>query len=163
ALGARRCRSQAARHARQGAAPDRTPGRPPAGRGAEGAVIVGSSLERSQMGLQRALARLGAIDGVVGTLIATRDGVTVAGAGAGRRLNGQGEQLPMERTLIIVKPDGVQRGLIGEILGRFERKGFRLVALKLMPIDRPTAERHYAVHHGKFFYESLVSYISSGP
>lgn len=69
----------------------------------------------------------------------------------------------MERTLIIVKPDGVQRGLIGEILGRFERKGFRLVALKLMQIDRPTAERHYAVHQGKFFYESLVSYISSGP
>ncbi len=69
----------------------------------------------------------------------------------------------MEQTLIIVKPDGVQRGLMGEILARFERKGFRIVALKLARIDRATAERHYAVHKGKFFYESLVDYISSGP
>jgi nucleoside-diphosphate kinase len=69
----------------------------------------------------------------------------------------------MERTLVIVKPDGVQRGLISEVLGRFERRGFRLVALKLMAIDRELAERHYAVHASKFFYNSLVDYISSGP
>ena len=69
----------------------------------------------------------------------------------------------MERTLVIVKPDGVQRGLISEVLGRFERRGFRLVALKLIAIDRDLAERHYSVHAGKFFYNSLVDYISSGP
>ena len=69
----------------------------------------------------------------------------------------------MERTLVIVKPDGVQRGLVGEILGRFERRGLRLVALKMMSIDQALAERHYAVHKGKFFYDELVSYISSGP
>nr|MDA8218201.1 nucleoside-diphosphate kinase [Dehalococcoidales bacterium] len=69
----------------------------------------------------------------------------------------------MERTLVIVKPDGVQRGLIGEILGRFERKGLRLVAMKMIAIDRPLAERHYAVHKGKFFYEDLVNYITSSP
>ena len=69
----------------------------------------------------------------------------------------------MERTLIIIKPDGVQRGLIGEILGRFERKGYRFAALKFARIDRSLAEQHYAVHKGKFFYDDLVGYISSGP
>ncbi|MHB1131464.1 MAG: nucleoside-diphosphate kinase [Chloroflexota bacterium] len=69
----------------------------------------------------------------------------------------------MERTLVIVKPDGVQRSLTAEILGRFERRGLRLVAMKLMKIDRALAERHYAVHKGKFFYEGLVDYITSGP
>lgn len=69
----------------------------------------------------------------------------------------------MERTLILIKPDGVQRGLIGEILARFEHRGLRLVALKLMEVDRALAERHYAVHQDKFFYESLVNHISSGP
>jgi len=68
----------------------------------------------------------------------------------------------LERTLIIVKPDGVQRGLIGEILGRFERRGLKLAALKLMRIPRETAERHYAEHAGKPFYEGLVSFITSG-
>ena len=68
----------------------------------------------------------------------------------------------MERTLIIVKPDGVQRGLIGEILGRFERRGLKLAGLKLMRIPRETAERHYAEHAGKPFYEGLVSFITSG-
>ncbi len=68
-----------------------------------------------------------------------------------------------ERTLIIVKPDGVQRGLVAEILGRFERRGLKLVGLKLVRIDRPLAERHYAVHAGKFFYDELVEYITSGP
>ncbi|RLT56531.1 MAG: nucleoside-diphosphate kinase, partial [Chloroflexi bacterium] len=66
-----------------------------------------------------------------------------------------------ERTLIIVKPDGVQRGLVSEILGRFERRGLKIAALKFMQIDRELAERHYAVHVGKFFYDELVAYITS--
>ena len=71
--------------------------------------------------------------------------------------------MEVQRTLIIVKPDGVQRGLISEILGRFERRGMKIVGLKLIQIDRPLAEQHYAVHQGKFFYGDLVSYISSSP
>lgn len=69
----------------------------------------------------------------------------------------------IERTLILVKPDGVQRGLVAEILGRFERRGFKLVGLKLLQIDRALAETHYAVHRGKFFYDDLVSYITVSP
>lgn len=69
----------------------------------------------------------------------------------------------MERTLVIVKPDGVQRGLVGEITQRFERRGFRIVGLKMLQVDRELAEQHYAVHKGKFFYEGLVNYISSSP
>ena len=68
-----------------------------------------------------------------------------------------------ERTLVIVKPDGVQRGLIGEIIGRLERRGLKLEGLKLMQIDRALAERHYAEHQGKLFYEGLVSYITACP
>jgi len=68
-----------------------------------------------------------------------------------------------ERTLIIVKPDGVQRALTGEILARFERRGLKLVGLKLIQIDRPLAERHYAVHKGKPFYDGLIDYITLGP
>ena len=68
-----------------------------------------------------------------------------------------------ERTLVIVKPDGVQRGLIGEIIGRLERRGLKLEGLKLMQIDRALAERHYAEHVGKPFYEGLVSYITACP
>ncbi len=69
----------------------------------------------------------------------------------------------MERTLIIVKPDGVQRGLVGEVLARFEKRGLKLVGLKLMQISRDLAERHYSVHQGKPFYAGLVDYITSGP
>lgn len=69
----------------------------------------------------------------------------------------------MERTLVIIKPDGVQRGLMGDILGRLERRGLRLVAMKFMAVSRELAERHYAVHKGKPFYEGLVAYITSGP
>lgn len=69
----------------------------------------------------------------------------------------------MERTLIIVKPEGVQRGLIGEVLARFERKGLKAVGLKLIQIPREMAERHYAEHVGKPFYEGLVSHITSSP
>jgi nucleoside-diphosphate kinase len=71
--------------------------------------------------------------------------------------------LAEEKTLIIVKPDAVQRGLMTAILGRFEQKGLRFAALKLMQIDRPLAEKHYAVHQGKPFYEGLVNFITSGP
>lgn len=69
----------------------------------------------------------------------------------------------MERTFIIIKPDAVQRGLIGQIIQRFERRGLRIVAMKFMHITEQLARRHYAVHEGKPFYEPLVSYITSSP
>ncbi len=69
----------------------------------------------------------------------------------------------MERTLVLVKPDGVQRGLVGEILARFERKGLKVVGLRLLTVPREMAERHYAVHAGKHFYAGLVEFITSGP
>ncbi len=69
----------------------------------------------------------------------------------------------MERTLIIVKPEGVQRGLIGTVLARFEAKGLKVVGLKLLQIPREQAERHYAEHKGKPFYEGLVAHITSSP
>ncbi|HEU5349464.1 MAG TPA: nucleoside-diphosphate kinase [Ktedonobacterales bacterium] len=69
----------------------------------------------------------------------------------------------MEQTLIIVKPEGVQRGLIGQVLARFESKGLKIVGLKLMHISRETAEKHYAEHAGKPFYEGLVGHITSSP
>src|SRR5262245_44397438 len=69
----------------------------------------------------------------------------------------------MQRTLILLKPDAVQRRLVGEITTRFERKGLRLVGLKLVQTPRELAEKHYAVHKGKPFYESLLSFLTSGP
>ena len=69
----------------------------------------------------------------------------------------------MERTLIIVKPDGVQRGLVGEVISRFERRGLRMVALKMIQMTTELAERHYAIHKGKPFYAGLIDYITSGP
>src|SRR6266545_4636921 len=69
----------------------------------------------------------------------------------------------MERTLVLVKPDAMQRGLAGEILARLERRGLRIVGLKLMQVDRALAERHYGEHAGKPFYEGLVGYITSCP
>jgi nucleoside-diphosphate kinase len=69
----------------------------------------------------------------------------------------------MERTLVIIKPDGVQRGLIGPILTRLERRGLRLAALKLIQITPELASRHYAIHKGKPFYEPLIQFITSGP
>ncbi|GIW08426.1 MAG: nucleoside diphosphate kinase [Dehalococcoidia bacterium] len=69
----------------------------------------------------------------------------------------------MERTLILVKPDGVQRGLIGSILERFERRGLKIIGLKLMRVSRELAERHYAEHVGKGFYAGLIDYITAGP
>lgn len=69
----------------------------------------------------------------------------------------------MERTLILVKPDAMQRGLASEILGRFERRGLKIVGLKLMQVDEALARRHYAEHEGKPFFNGLVSYITSSP
>jgi nucleoside-diphosphate kinase len=69
----------------------------------------------------------------------------------------------VERTFLMVKPDGVQRGRIGDIVRRFERKGFQLAAAKLMLISRETAEQHYAEHVEKPFYERLITFITSGP
>jgi len=68
-----------------------------------------------------------------------------------------------ERTLVLVKPDGVARGLVGEVLGRIERKGFRLVAVELRTLPRETAEAHYAEHAEKPFFGSLVDFITSAP
>jgi nucleoside-diphosphate kinase len=68
-----------------------------------------------------------------------------------------------ERTLVLIKPDGVQRLLAGRILARFEERGLKLVGLKLVQIDRPFAERHYAVHRGKPFFDGLIEFITSGP
>lgn len=69
----------------------------------------------------------------------------------------------MERTFLMVKPDGVQRGLIGEIVKRFEQKGFQLISAKLMQVTPEKAEFHYAEHVGKPFYDGLIAFITSGP
>ncbi|AMV22767.1 Nucleoside diphosphate kinase [Gemmata sp. SH-PL17] len=69
----------------------------------------------------------------------------------------------MQRTLILLKPDAVQRRLVGDITTRFERKGLRLAGLKLVQVSRELAEKHYAVHKGKPFYESLLTFLTSGP
>ena len=68
-----------------------------------------------------------------------------------------------ERTFVAIKPDGVQRGLVGEILGRFERKGFKLVGLKQITPSRALAEEHYGVHKERPFFAGLVDFITSGP
>ena len=69
----------------------------------------------------------------------------------------------MEKSLILVKPDGVQRGLTGTIVSRIEAMGLRLVAIRMLHADKETAERHYAIHQGKPFYNDLVNYITSCP
>ena len=69
----------------------------------------------------------------------------------------------MEQTYLMIKPDGVQRGLCGEILSRFEKKGLKIVAMKLMVIPKETAENHYGEHKERPFFPSLISYITSGP
>lgn len=69
----------------------------------------------------------------------------------------------MEQSLVLVKPDGVQRGLIGEVISRLERRGLRLVAAKFVAVSLDLAETHYAIHKGKSFYEPLISYITSAP
>lgn len=69
----------------------------------------------------------------------------------------------MERTLVFVKPDGVQRGLVGEIIARLEKRGLKLVAAKFMAVSDELAAEHYAIHVGKPFYDSLLAYITSSP
>ena len=69
----------------------------------------------------------------------------------------------VERTFALLKPDAIQRGLAGDVLSRFERRGLKIVGLKLMRVSRPLAESYYAEHQGKPFYEPLMSYITSGP
>jgi nucleoside-diphosphate kinase len=70
---------------------------------------------------------------------------------------------PMEKTFVMLKPGTLPRRIVGEVLGRFERKGLRIVALKLLRLDRETAEAHYAGHRGRDFYEKLIEYTLSGP
>ncbi len=69
----------------------------------------------------------------------------------------------MERTLVLIKPDAVQRGLAGEIIARLERRGLKIVGLKLVDVTQSLAREHYAIHEGKPFYEPLISYITSSP
>ncbi len=69
----------------------------------------------------------------------------------------------MDKTYVMIKPDGVQRNLVGEIVSRFEKKGLKIVALKMLHISRELAEKHYGEHKGKPFFESLVDFITSGP
>lgn len=69
----------------------------------------------------------------------------------------------MERSLVLVKPDGVQRGLVGEVISRLERRGLRLVAARFLLVGQELAETHYAIHKGKPFYEGLIAYITSAP
>jgi len=69
----------------------------------------------------------------------------------------------MERTFVMIKPDGVHRGLIGQILKRFEAKGFRIIGLKLIHVTEELAKKHYREHEGKSFYPSLIKFITSGP
>jgi nucleoside-diphosphate kinase len=69
----------------------------------------------------------------------------------------------MDRTLVICKPDAVERGLVGEIIGRFERRGMTIAAMDMRVVDEDTAAKHYAEHHGKPFYPDLLSFITRGP
>ena len=69
----------------------------------------------------------------------------------------------MQRTLVLVKPDGVQRGLVGAIVARLERRGLKLIGLKMMRISNEVAARHYAEHQGKPFFDGLIAFITSGP
>jgi nucleoside-diphosphate kinase len=68
-----------------------------------------------------------------------------------------------EQTFVMIKPDGIQRQLLGEVISRFEKKGLKLVALKMIRIDRELAEEHYGIHKGKPFYAGLIEFITSGP
>ena len=69
----------------------------------------------------------------------------------------------MERTLVLVKPDGVQRGLVGEVISRLENRGLRLIGAKFLLVSRELAETHYGIHKGKPFYDGLIEYITSSP
>ncbi len=69
----------------------------------------------------------------------------------------------VERTFVMIKPDGVQRGLVGDIIARFERKGIKIVAMKMVSVSKELAEKHYGVHKGKPFFTPTVKYITSSP
>jgi len=69
----------------------------------------------------------------------------------------------MERSLVLIKPDAIQRGLAGEIVSRLEKKGLKIVAMKMLHMDKNLAQRHYAIHKGKAFFDDLVSFITSSP
>jgi nucleoside-diphosphate kinase len=69
----------------------------------------------------------------------------------------------MERSLVLIKPDAIQRGLAGEIISRLEKKGLKIVAMKMMHMDKNLAQRHYAIHKGKAFFDDLVNFITSSP
>jgi nucleoside-diphosphate kinase len=69
----------------------------------------------------------------------------------------------MERSLVLIKPDAIQRGLAGKIINRIERRGLRIVAMKMLRMDKELASRHYGIHKGKPFFDSLVDFITSGP
>jgi len=77
--------------------------------------------------------------------------------------NKMGKERSLERTFVMIKPDGVQRALIGEIISRLERKGLKIVAMKMLKLNRELAEMHYAEHKEKPFFENLLNYIMSGP
>ena len=69
----------------------------------------------------------------------------------------------MERSLVLIKPDAIQRGLAGEIISRLEREGLKIVAMKMLHMDKTLAQRHYAIHKGKAFFDDLVNFITSSP
>ena len=73
------------------------------------------------------------------------------------------KSLEVERSLVLIKPDAVQRGLVGEIIGRLERKGLKIVAIRMLHMDKALAQRHYAVHKGKAFFDDLVDFITCSP
>ena len=73
------------------------------------------------------------------------------------------KSLEVERSLVLIKPDAVQRGLAGEIIGRLERKGLKIVAIRMLHMDEALAQRHYAIHKGKAFFDDLVDFITCSP
>lgn len=73
------------------------------------------------------------------------------------------EASSVQRTLVVFKPDAVQRGIVGELLARFERRGLRIAAMRALKVERAMAEKHYAVHKGKFFFDDLVKLITASP
>jgi nucleoside-diphosphate kinase len=92
-----------------------------------------------------------------------RGGFALDHSGIGTVATGEEEQVLIQRTLVLIKPDAVRRGLIGDVLARIERKGLQVVAMDLRTIDAGLAETHYAEHVGKPFFEPLVAFITSGP
>src|SRR3989442_15908056 len=108
------------------------------------------------------------VQGVARRAVGEGEGPQARGArgGGARTLSQEGEEgglIAADRTFVLLKPDAVQRGLVGEIVARFERRGLKLVALKMVRVTRSLAETYYAEHKGKAFFEPLMSYIAAGP